>query len=509
MRAGDRERQAARRYPEKLPPQLPRILREALVRPRPRHGGNGDRRRGEHRPLRHRPRLRFTAHSSLQAVRRNLRGPVGREPALHHGRPGRRHGTGEPFRIQYRHRQVGRAPHALPRAKQPHRLGLYLFRRRARREHHRPCLGRPGHDLRAGRPDGGQRTLQPRARTLHRRYRLRADRERPDASPDFQRRCNRRGPPGGALPHHPLRPCTRTWRYWPRPPDPPLPLRPQPRAQARRGLLRGIQHPGRRADAANAGDAVEVAGDRHFRRARFNPRADRRRQGLRPAGPAAQDDPRIHDARLRHFGSYEGQRLEADEGVEDRSGGNRHRPRGAAHAGGYRPSLRRGRAGLRYDFRERAGGAAHGLSVPPRRPSFGIRHRNGRPVRTGAGLVHLRRGRPDEPLCRQRRRAEDADPVPDPLGDKHRAVRPCDRRGTAGDPRHRDQPRACPPRCRRRDPEHGGEDRPLRTQRLLPAPHHALRPEAVQGRLPGLACLARCEGRHLARRIPRGEEERI
>ena len=31
--------------------------------------------------------------------------------------------------------------------------------------------------------------------------------------------------------------------------------------------------------------------------------------------------------------------------------------------------------------------------------------------------MHLRRRRPDEPLQRQRRRAEDADPAPDPLGD--------------------------------------------------------------------------------------------
>ena len=38
--------------------------------------------------------------------------------------------------------------------------------------------------------------------------------------------------------------------------------------------------------------------------------------------------------------------------------------------------------------------------------------------RAGARLVHLRRRRPDVALQRQRRRAEDADPAPDPLGDR-------------------------------------------------------------------------------------------
>ena len=41
------------------------------------------------------------------------------------------------------------------------------------------------------------------------------------------------------------------------------------------------------------------------------------------------------------------------------------------------------------------------------------------------------------------------------------------------------------------DPEHRGEDRPLRAARLLPLPHAALRPAAVEGRVPRLARLAR------------------
>ena len=49
--------------------------------------------------------------------------------------------------------------HALPLAVGARRRGLCLFRRRARREHHRPRLGRPGDDLRARRPAGRIRAL--------------------------------------------------------------------------------------------------------------------------------------------------------------------------------------------------------------------------------------------------------------------------------------------------------------------------------------------------------------
>ncbi len=56
------------------------------------------------------------------------------------------------------------------------------------------------------------------------------------------------------------------------------------------------------------------------------------------------------------------------------------------------------------------------------------RARHRRPVGAGARLVHLRRRRPDVALQRQCRRAEDADPAPDPLGDR---VEQFDRRRAA------------------------------------------------------------------------------
>ena len=72
------------------------------------------------------------------------------------------------------------------------------------------------------------------------------------------------------------------------------------------------------------------------------------------------------------------------------------------------------------------------------------------------------------------------------------------------DPRHRDLARARPGRRGdRRDPEHRGPHRPVRAARLLPVPRAALRPAAVEGRVPRVARLARRRGRHLARRVPR------
>ena len=102
-----------------------------------------------------------------------------------------------------------------------------------------------------------------------------------------------------------------------------------------------------------------------------------------------------------------------------------------------------GRGGLRRHLRERAGGPAHRLPVPPRQPGGRAGDRHRRPLGAGARLVHLRRRRPDEPLRGQRRRAQDPDPAPDPLGDRQRRGRsPDGEPHPPGDPRHRDLPRA-------------------------------------------------------------------
>ena len=81
-----------------------------------------------------------------------------------------------------------------------------------------------------------------------------------------------------------------------------------------------------------------------------------------------------------------------------------------------RPPVRPRRAPLRRHVRERAGRAAHRLPVPSGEPARRDRARHRRPVRAGPRMVHVRGRRPDVALQRQRRRPEDADPAPDPLG---------------------------------------------------------------------------------------------
>ena len=120
------------------------------------------------------------------------------------------------------------------------------------------------------------------------------------------------------------------------------------------------------------------------------------------------------------------------------------------------------------------------------------RRRHRRPLRDRARLVHVRR-RPHVALWRQRRRAEDADHVPDHLGGRGdlRATS----RGAGRAARHpgdADQPRAAAPERRRRDRAAlRGHRRPLRAARLLPLPLAALRLRPAPHRPPGAARLRR------------------
>ena len=91
---------------------------------------------------------------------------------------------------------------------------------------------------------------------------------------------------------------------------------------------------------------IEQAGDRRLRRARLDPRADRRGQGDGPVGSPARRHPGFHDAGLRDRRGEQGQRLGADEGAGRHRRGSGHPARGPAHAGGYRSPLRGRRAGV-------------------------------------------------------------------------------------------------------------------------------------------------------------------
>ena len=78
-----------------------------------------------------------------------------------------------------------------------------------------------------------------------------------------------------------------------------LPVRPRRPGDARRALHGGLQHPGQRAAAAAQRGRRQEARHRHLGRARLDPCPARLRRGDGPRRPAAQQHPRLHDARLR------------------------------------------------------------------------------------------------------------------------------------------------------------------------------------------------------------------
>ena len=242
---------------------------------------------------------------------------------------------------------------------------------------------------------------------------------------------NRRAPrePGRRLPHGLVRAAAAHRRHRPAPQGRPVPVRARRRRAARARLLRGLQHPGLRPRAAAARDRPAEGRDRGQRRPRLHARADRRGQGDGPARP-------------RHAATSTPSRCPASPPATPRS----PTPPGsskslgvtfeeiditaAARAAARGPGapVRRRRGGLRRHLRERPGRPAHRLPLPARQPPRRHRARHRRPVRARAGLVHVRRRRPDVPLQRQRRRPEDPDPAPHPLGHRQRGVRGRDQR---------------------------------------------------------------------------------
>ena len=102
---------------------------------------------------------------------------------------------------------------------------------------------------------------------------------------------------GGVVPAHrvPARPAGRRHRAAPR--GRAVPVRAVRSRTAGTGLLRGLQHPGRRAGAAAAGAGLPEGRHRRLRRAGLDARADRRRPGDGPGRPAAQRHPGVHAAR--------------------------------------------------------------------------------------------------------------------------------------------------------------------------------------------------------------------
>ena len=127
--------------------------------------------------------------------------------------------------------------------------------------------------------------------------RIRQERIRQGTHDDNRRTL---GASGRALPDGGLRAHAAHRRHRPATARRPLPVRARRRRAAGAGLLRGLQHPGRRPGPADAGDRPAEGRHRRQRRPRLDPRPDRRGQGDGPARTAAQRRPGVHDAGLRH-----------------------------------------------------------------------------------------------------------------------------------------------------------------------------------------------------------------
>ena len=113
-----------------------------------------------------------------------------------------------------------------------------------------------------------------------------------------------RGQPAGrhsgcGLPDRGVHPRSARRRSGPAPGGGAVPVRTGRSRPARAGLLRGVQHPGRRTGPATPRHRHRQGGDRGLRRSGLDARADRRRPGHGSAGPAADQHPRLHNARLR------------------------------------------------------------------------------------------------------------------------------------------------------------------------------------------------------------------
>jgi hypothetical protein len=296
LRHGRPPRASTRRGAEGVPAELPRILRAApfhLGRGRARRHDRGRRARGA---LRHRPHFRRGRPRRVHLSRRDLRGSVGAAAAERHRCRRRRRGAAKPVGQQYRHRQGADAAPLMRLAIGALHRRVCLFRRRRRRIDDRPRVGRPGRDLRDRRTIGRDRAVQRPARDRDRRHRSRPHSPGTDAHQHLRglRPATRRN--GAAVPPDRVRFCRAGGAAGAAPDGRTLPFRAGRPGDARRQLLRSLQHPGPGAGAAPPGDRPPEAGDRRVRRARFDPGADRRLPRRRPARPAARQRPRLHAA---------------------------------------------------------------------------------------------------------------------------------------------------------------------------------------------------------------------
>ena len=252
------------------------------------------------------------------------------------------------------------------------RRRLRLFGRRARREHHRPRLGRPGRDLRARRPAGRDRALPAASPSSASPTSTPAASSasacgcrpsttpprRPGAPEDRFRRVRFEHRPALRATSASIRPIRR----FPFVPNRPTQLD-QDCYEAFNIQVEGL----RRRFEATSGEhmVIGVSGGLDSTHALIVAAKVCDRLGL----------PRttILGFTMPGFATGEAtkaQRLEAD-AARSASPARRSTsgPPARQMLRRHRPPLRRGRAGLRHHLRERAGGPAHRLSVPPRQPA--------------------------------------------------------------------------------------------------------------------------------------------
>ena len=192
---------------------------------------------------------------------------MGAAAAEHGGGTGRRRNPAQPFGQQHHDRQGADAPALMRLAIGALPGGLRLFGRRRRQVDDRPRLGRPGRHLRARRRVGRDRALLANLRDRDRRCRSRPHPPGATAHQHLRRQCP--GRRRSRVPHDRLRFRGTGGAARAAPRDRAVPLRAGRPGDARRQLLRGLQHPGPGSRPATAGDRVEKARDRRLRRARI------------------------------------------------------------------------------------------------------------------------------------------------------------------------------------------------------------------------------------------------
>ena len=132
----------------------------------------------------------------------------------------------------------------------------------------------------------------------------------------------------------------------------------------------------------------------------------------------------LHDARLRHQRAHARQRAPADGGAGRQRRRDRHparRRRRCSATSATRPPTASRCMTSTFENVQAGERTSHLFRLANHHRALVLG--TGDLSRAGARLEHLRRRRPDVALQRQRLGAQDADPVPDPLGDRHRPVR--------------------------------------------------------------------------------------